>query len=56
MCGPNFCSMKITQDVREYAKSKGISDDAAIEQGMEEKAKEFSALGHNVYQDHSDHT
>ncbi|MBG90870.1 MAG: phosphomethylpyrimidine synthase ThiC [Actinobacteria bacterium] len=43
MCGPNFCSMKITQEVRDYAAKQGVSDQAAIEQGMAEKAKEFKA-------------
>ncbi len=43
MCGPHFCSMKITQDVRAYAESKGVDVEAAIEVGMEEKAAEFRA-------------
>jgi len=43
MCGPNFCSMKITQDVREYAKEQGITPEEAIEKGLEEKAKEYQA-------------
>ncbi len=41
MCGPKFCSMKITQDVREYAERHGLAPEAAIEAGMAEKAKEF---------------
>ncbi len=45
MCGPNFCSMKITQDVRDYAKKKGIKEEEALKAGMEEKAKEYSMLG-----------
>ena len=50
MCGPNFCSMKITQDVREYAKDKGINNlNDALEQGLEEKAAEFREQGGNVY-------
>jgi len=49
MCGPKFCSMKITQDVREYAAMHGISEDEAIERGMEEKAKEFAKAGGEVY-------
>ncbi len=50
MCGPNFCSMKITQDVRDYAASNGIGDIAiAVEKGMAEKAQEFSAQGAEVY-------
>ncbi|KFN45632.1 phosphomethylpyrimidine synthase ThiC [Arenimonas malthae CC-JY-1] len=50
MCGPHFCSMKITQDVREYAAGKGVADEAAaLEQGMAEKAAEFRAQGSQVY-------
>ncbi|MBW8311649.1 MAG: phosphomethylpyrimidine synthase ThiC [Rhizobium sp.] len=50
MCGPHFCSMKITQDVREYASGKGVADEAAaLEQGMAEKAAEFRAQGSQVY-------
>src|SRR6187455_2649886 len=41
MCGPQFCSMKITQDVREYAESLGLDEQAALQRGMEEKADEF---------------
>ncbi|MEW8126210.1 MAG: phosphomethylpyrimidine synthase ThiC, partial [Candidatus Thiodiazotropha endolucinida] len=41
MCGPHFCSMKITQDVREYARSQGVGEDQALQQGMQEKAVEF---------------
>src|SRR5688500_2224853 len=49
MCGPHFCSMKITQDVRDFAASKGVSDQEAIEKGMEEKASEFVAKGTELY-------
>jgi phosphomethylpyrimidine synthase len=50
MCGPNFCSMKITQDVREYAKGKGLGDEeSALEAGMAEKAKEFAERGSELY-------
>jgi phosphomethylpyrimidine synthase len=49
MCGPHFCSMKITQDVREYARTHGLSDEQALTAGMEEKAKEFEAAGAEVY-------
>ncbi|MCH2234713.1 MAG: phosphomethylpyrimidine synthase ThiC [Crocinitomicaceae bacterium] len=49
MCGPNFCSMKITQDVRDYANSLEIDEKDAIAKGMEEKAKEFTAKGGDVY-------
>ncbi|ODC00938.1 phosphomethylpyrimidine synthase ThiC [Candidatus Thiodiazotropha endoloripes] len=49
MCGPHFCSMKITQDVREYAKTHGMSDGDALQQGMEEKAVEFKKQGSKLY-------
>jgi phosphomethylpyrimidine synthase len=50
MCGPHFCSMKITQDVREYAQSKGLADEeTALTAGMQEKAIEFRAAGQQVY-------
>jgi phosphomethylpyrimidine synthase len=51
MCGPHFCSMKITQDVREYAEKKGIGDvSIAVEEGMKEKAAEFKQQGSEIYQ------
>jgi phosphomethylpyrimidine synthase len=50
MCGPHFCSMRITQDVREYARKKGLSDKEVIEVGMKEKADEFRAAGGKIYQ------
>ena len=50
MCGPHFCSMKITQDVRDYAQAHQLpADAAALEQGMEEKAREFREQGGEVY-------
>ena len=49
MCGPKFCSMKITQDVRDYAKAHGLAEAAAIEAGLDEKAAEFAASGGEVY-------
>ncbi len=50
MCGPHFCSMKITQDVRDYAKSKGIEDvGTAMEEGLKEKAEEFKHTGAEIY-------
>jgi len=50
MCGPHFCSMKITQDVREYAADKGVADAAdALAEGMAEKAAQFRAQGAQVY-------
>ena len=45
MCGPNFCSMKITQDVRDYAEKQGLKPEEALQQGMEEKAQEFRKRG-----------
>jgi phosphomethylpyrimidine synthase len=49
MCGPHFCSMKITQDVREYALTQGIPDDEALSKGMQEKAAEFVRNGAEIY-------
>jgi len=49
MCGPKFCSMKITQDVREYAERHGLAPEAALEAGMAEKAKEFIENGGRAY-------
>ena len=49
MCGPHFCSMKITQDVREYAAAQGIAEAEALAMGMEEKAVEFVKAGAEVY-------
>ncbi len=50
MCGPHFCSMKITQEVREYAAQKDLDERAALEAGMKEKAAEFAATGAEIYQ------
>lgn len=50
MCGPHFCSMKITQDVRDFAASQGISEQEALHKGMQEKAVEFVKKGAEVYQ------
>ncbi|MDN2712912.1 phosphomethylpyrimidine synthase ThiC [Janthinobacterium sp. SUN118] len=49
MCGPHFCSMKITQEVREYAAGMGIAEDKALKQGMEVKAIEFIKNGAELY-------
>jgi phosphomethylpyrimidine synthase len=49
MCGPHFCSMKITQDVREYAAAQGVAEAEALERGMSEKAAEFVAGGAEIY-------
>ncbi len=54
MCGPHFCSMKITQDVREYAKQKGVSDDEALRVGLAERASEFRAAGQTLYAESPD--
>jgi phosphomethylpyrimidine synthase len=50
MCGPHFCSMKITEDVREYAKQLGLTPEEAIEQGMQNKSEEFKQSGAQIYQ------
>jgi phosphomethylpyrimidine synthase len=49
MCGPHFCSMRISQDVRRYAEERGLTDAAALEAGMREKAAEFERSGGRVY-------
>ena len=49
MCGPHFCSMKITQDVREYAAKLGVSNEEALTKGMEVKAVEFVKKGAEIY-------
>ena len=49
MCGPHFCSMKITQDVRDYADSIGMSEDEALRNGMKEKSTEFVSKGAEIY-------
>lgn len=49
MCGPHFCSMKITEDVRQLAKEKGLSEEKVIEEGLKEKAREFLEKGAEIY-------
>ena len=49
MCGPHFCSMKITQDVRDFAAAQGIAEAEALEKGMETKAVEFVKSGAEIY-------
>jgi phosphomethylpyrimidine synthase len=49
MCGPHFCSMRITEDVRKYAAQQGIEESAAIEHGLREKAEEFQHAGAEIY-------
>ena len=50
MCGPHFCSMKITQDVRDYASKHKVSNEDALQKGMQEKAIEFVKKGAEIYQ------
>ena len=49
MCGPRFCSMEITQQIRDYAKEQGIDSEAALEQGMRDKSDEFREKGSELY-------
>jgi len=49
MCGPHFCSMKITQDVRDYADALGVAEEEALKRGMDEKSAEFREKGGQVY-------
>ena len=49
MCGPHFCSMKITEDVRKYAAEQGIAEEEALKKGMEAKSKEFVEKGAELY-------
>ncbi|MEI6081452.1 MAG: phosphomethylpyrimidine synthase ThiC [Verrucomicrobiota bacterium] len=49
MCGPHFCSMKISEDVRQYAAAQNLSEEEALKKGMEEKSKEFKESGAEVY-------
>jgi phosphomethylpyrimidine synthase len=49
MCGPHFCSMKITEDIRRYAAEQGLSEDEALRAGLEEKSREFAEAGSQLY-------
>jgi phosphomethylpyrimidine synthase len=49
MCGPHFCAMKITEDVRKYAAEQGVSEQEALRQGMDEKSREFVKKGAELY-------
>jgi phosphomethylpyrimidine synthase len=49
MCGPHFCSMKISQDVRDFAAKEGLEEAAALSKGMEQKAEEFVKQGSQLY-------
>ncbi len=51
MCGPQFCSMKITQDVRDYARIHQVDESRALEEGMQEKAREFLEQGAKIYRE-----
>jgi phosphomethylpyrimidine synthase len=53
MCGPKFCSMRISQDVRDYAEAKGMELDSAVELGMKEKSVEFRDAGSELYREPS---
>ncbi|MGZ9792227.1 phosphomethylpyrimidine synthase ThiC [Bacillus atrophaeus] len=50
MCGPKFCSMRISQDIRDYPKENNLNESEAIDEGLKEKAKEFVETGSNLYQ------
>ncbi|KYD03087.1 phosphomethylpyrimidine synthase ThiC [Bacillus atrophaeus] len=50
MCGPKFCSMRISQDIRDYAKENNLNESEAIDEGLKEKAKEFVETGSHLYQ------
>jgi len=49
MCGPKFCSMKITQEVRDFAKQQGVAEEQGIAAGMQAKAEEFNRTGGEFY-------
>ncbi len=49
MCGPKFCSMRISEDVRRYARNRGLTSDEAVKVGMDEKAREFRLGGGELY-------
>lgn len=51
MCGPHFCSMRISQDVRAYAQAHQVDEQKALEEGMEEKSREFLEKGSRIYQE-----
>jgi phosphomethylpyrimidine synthase len=49
MCGPHFCSMRITEDVRKYAAEQGLKEQEALQRGLDEKSREFVEQGAEVY-------
>ncbi|HAM03796.1 MAG TPA: phosphomethylpyrimidine synthase ThiC, partial [Acidimicrobiaceae bacterium] len=55
MCGPKFCSMRISHDVRRLAEQSGVSPEEALEEGMRQKAVEFVAGGSSLYRE-AEHT
>ncbi len=54
MCGPKFCSMKITQDIRDYAREQGLSEMDAVQKGLDSKAREFVEKGKEIYVERPD--
>ncbi len=54
MCGPKFCSMKITQDIRDYAREQGLSEMDAVQKGLDSKAREFTEKGKEIYVERPD--
>jgi len=54
MCGPKFCSMKITQDIRDYAKERGLSEMDAVQKGLDSKSREFVDKGKEIYVERPD--
>jgi phosphomethylpyrimidine synthase len=54
MCGPKFCSMKITEDIRQFAREQGLTEDDAVDAGMEKMADEFREKGSEIYVDAGD--
>lgn len=54
MCGPKFCSMKITQDIRDYAREQGLSEMDAVQKGLDSKAREFADKGKEIYVEHTE--
>ena len=54
MCGPKFCSMKITQDIRDYAREHGLSETDAVQRGLDSKAREFAEKGKEIYVSRTD--
>jgi phosphomethylpyrimidine synthase len=49
MCGPHFCSMKITEDVRRFAAEQGVAEEQALQAGLDQKSREFVEAGSKIY-------